>query len=189
MKRYILTALALSFAASTALAAANYNVLKGSWSGTITTNLKDTTGGGKPTMGDTGTPVDIMFEKSGDGLAGTSTIGDSKEKWTVNDKQYTFNDGEITVTAVAADFSTIPEWVQKEAEIAKTDTVFAYKYKGCTINATKKPCEIGKNLPDGIDKTGIWLFTVKGKTMHSSVYYKYSTGGKRVLEQSLTAKK
>ena len=174
---------------SVASAAQNYSVMAGNWAGSVTTNLKDTSGGGKPMAEETGTPVTITFSKVNNGLAGESLVGATKEKWAIQGDNYTWDDGEITVTSTAVTFDKLPEWVKKESGVTPTDTYFAFKYLTCTVNATKKPCEIGKHLPDGIDKSGIWVFAVKGNKLQSNVYYTYSNGGKRILEQSLSAKK
>jgi hypothetical protein len=176
-------------AVSTAQAATNYNVLTGNWNGTITANLKDTAGGGKPTEGTTGTPVVIKFNAAGSGLAGISDVGGSKETWQIEKEEYTWNDGTVSVITKSIGYKDIPAWVQKQANLKTTDTYFAFKYSKCTVNATKAACAVGKDVPDGIDKTGVWLFKVEKDKMQSAVYYNYPNGGKRILEQSLARSK
>jgi len=174
-----------SIAISKVHAATSYTSLEGNWKGTITANLKDEKGGGNPTQGTTGTSVEIMFNKAGTGVTGKSTIGKSTESWNIQSEKYSWNDKEITVVSKAVSFGDIPTWVRERAGLTKKDNFFAFKYEGCTVNETKKACEIGKHLPDGIDKSGIWLFKVQGNKLVSNVYYTYSSGGKRILEQSL----
>jgi len=186
--KYLL-ALLIILAVGIAGAAPDPNLLAGNWTGSITKNLKDEKGGGSPTQGTTGTPVTIHFSKAGTELVGTSTVGSDKENWKIHGDQYTWDDGKITVTAKLVSFNDIPEWVRKQANLTTTDNIFAYKFSSCTVNATKKPCEIKKDLPDGIDKSGLWLFKVQGEKMDSSVYYTYSSGGQRILEQSLKLSK
>lgn len=188
MRRTLLTLVAV-LAVGTAYAATNYNVMSGNWTGTITANLKDTTGGGKPTEGTTGTPVVINFNPTGTGLTGTSDVGGSKENWKIDGNEYTWNDNEVTVTTQSCPYNDIPEWVRKQANLKATDTYFAFKYEKCMVNKTKANCAVGKDVPDGIDKTGVWLFKVEKDKLHSAVYYTYTTGGKRILEQSLAKKK
>lgn len=190
MKTTTLCALALmTLGLGAAHAAQNYEVLAGKWNGTITTNLKDATGGGSPTVGETGTPVVIQFTKSGNMLEGSSLVGKNMENWKIAGEKYFWTDMDMSVTTTAISFKDLPEWVKKQANVTETDTFFAYKYASCTMNKTKKACEPGKDLPDGLDKNGIWLFKVKGDAMQNNVYYTYSNGGKRILEQSLTLSK
>jgi hypothetical protein len=187
--RTTLLAAFVVLAVGSAAAATNYNVMTGNWAGTITTNLKDTTGGGKPTEGTTGTPVVINFNPAGTGLTGTSDVGGSKESWKIEKDEYIWNDGEVTVTTKAITYNDIPEWARKQANLKATDTFFAFKYATCMVNKTKANCVPGKDVPDGIDKSGVWLFRVEKDKLTSAVYYTYNTGGKRILEQNLAKKK
>ncbi|MFH1262282.1 MAG: hypothetical protein V1495_02395 [Pseudomonadota bacterium] len=184
-----LLVLFVMLAVGSAAAATNYNVLSGNWTGTITTNSKDTTGGGKPTEGTTGTPVTITFSTAGVGLTGDSIVGDSKENWKIENGEYTWNDGEVTVKTTSVSYNDIPTWARTQAKLKAKDTYFAFKYASCTVNKTKAACVPGKDVPDGIDKSGIWLFKVEKDKLQSAVYYTYTNGGKRILEQSLAKKK
>jgi hypothetical protein len=184
-----LLVLAVAIGVGSAFAATNYNVLSGNWAGTVTTNLKDTTGGGKPNQEPTGTPVIIHLGTAATGLTGSSDVGGSKETWQIEKDEYIWNDGEITVTTKAITYNDVPEWVRKQASLKATDTHFAFKYASCTVNKTKAACVPGKDVPDGIDKSGVWLFEVEKDKLQSSVYYTYTNGGKRILEQSLAKKK
>ncbi|MFH1017115.1 MAG: hypothetical protein V1798_02910 [Pseudomonadota bacterium] len=186
--RTTLCAVALVLAGSAAQAATNYNVLNGDWNGTITTNLKDTAGGGMPTEGATGTPVVITLKPSGAGVSGTSDVAGSKESWQIQKEEYTWNDGTVTVSTKSIAYKDVPEWVRKQATLNPADTFFAFKYSKCTVNATKANCVVGKDVPAGIDKSGVWLFRVERNKLQSAVYYNYPNGGKRILEQNLTKK-
>lgn len=165
----------------------NYQPLVGKWQGSVTTNLKDAAGGGNPTQGEIGTSVSIAFEKKGEMLTGSSTVGTNPaEQWNINGDEYVWNDGETTVTTKRIPFSSIPNWVVSQAKVTKDDVAFAFKFSSCKVNKDNTPCKVGTHIPNGIQDTGIWLFTVKKNTLDQGVFYTYATGGKRILQQSLT---
>ena len=180
----ILPLVASVIALITAAPAAGYDNLTGKWRGTITANLKDLTGEGTPLRGATGTPVSITFSRTNEGLTGASLVGKSLETWEIHGDSYSWNDNEITVMATRIAYGDIPEWMRKEAELAASDAFHAFRYAGCTINRTKAPCEIGKQMPEGIENA-VWLFKVDGSKMYSDVYYRYPSGGKRVIKWAL----
>ena len=193
MKRISLIGLTVlaGLAVAAAQAAPSYDVLTGHWTGTVTTNTKEAKAGGNPTPGETGTSATIEFSKSADGLVGTNLVGTGPdvEKWQIRGSEFTMTDKDMTMTTKAIPYSEIPEWVRKQAGVTEKDTFFAFKLEKCVVQKTGKACETPKDLPDGIAKTGVWLFKVQGEKLSNNVYYTYSTGGKRILEMSLARKK
>lgn len=167
----------------------DYMPLIGSWQGMVVTNLKDASGGGNPTQGEIGTSVTIDLERKNKKLSGSSTIGSNPtEVWTIENDTYTWNDGEITVTAQRIAFDAIPSWAVKQAKIKSGDAVFAFKYQTCKVNKDGSACKIGKHIPSGIEQSGLWVFSLKQGKLYSDVFYTYATGGKRILQQRLTQK-
>jgi hypothetical protein len=165
----------------------NYDALAGTWTGSVTANLRDDKSG-PATMDNTGTPVEIYFGGTASKLDGHYISGNNpKESWSINNHVYTWSDDKITVTAKYVETSALPDWVKKEAKVNNWESVYAFKYQSCTRKSDGKACEFGKgkDVAEGIENGGIWLFGVKGNNMSSDVYYSYKSGGHRILKHSL----
>jgi hypothetical protein len=160
--------------------------LGGTWSGTVTFNQKETKAGGNPLPSETGTPLVMELRKSGEGLTGTIVTGkDQRETVALDEEIWSVDDGTITWRAERVAFEKIPTWVVGQLPIRSTDTFFAYRFKDCRVNKTGVSCVPGKEIPAGMEKSGLWVFKVDGSKMKLGVYYTYPSGVRRILEQEL----
>ncbi|MCB0308996.1 MAG: hypothetical protein KDD48_06455, partial [Bdellovibrionales bacterium] len=68
----------------------------------------------------------------------------------------------------------------------------AFKFEDCKLvkdgKVTGEKCKVKEHMPQGMDTTGHWVFKVEGKTMKTSVLYKYPSGNVRHLEEVLAKK-
>lgn len=159
--------------------------LKGNWIGMVVNNSKNPLGGGEPTLGETGTPLNFTFFREQNRLVGDVTIGQVHESWVFHSDIYHWSDNKIKVITKQIDEKQLPKWIKEKAEINKSARVWSYKFESCQVLSTKTPCGIKKDLPEGADQ-GIWIFKIEGNKLFSHVYYTYASGGRRMLEQILT---
>jgi hypothetical protein len=158
----------------------------GTWSGTVTFNQKETKAGGKPLPSDTGTPIVMELREAGGKLAGTIVTGkDQGETVTLDEEIWSVDDGTIAWRAERVPFEKIPPWVVTQLSLRSTDIFFAYRFKDCRVNKTGASCVPGKEIPEGMEQSGLWVFKVDGKKMKLGVYYTYPSSGRRILEQEL----
>lgn len=163
----------------------DFERLKGKWSGLVITNSKDPLGGGNPTLGETGTPISIELSQSTHGLSGSMLVGQVKEEWEFFEDFYVWTDFGITVTTKRIKLSQTPDWILKKLEGENKNNTFVYKFEKCRVNNTSESCSVPKDLPEGVNPNGFWVFKVDGHQLLVNVYYEYTTGGRRILEQVL----
>lgn len=163
-----------------------YSFLLGKWQGEVMTNSSDPTGGGTPTLGETGTEVHINLFKNDQGIEGTLDIGQVQEQWQFVNEQHIWSDKNIKVHTQEIAQQQLPNWIKARIINYKYSDLAVFKYLSCHKLDTKQSCEIKKDLSEGIIDNGIWVFMVQGENLFVNVYYTYPSGGQRILEQKLS---
>ncbi|MCI5072740.1 hypothetical protein MRY82_07375 [bacterium] len=165
----------------------SYSFLLGKWQGEVMTNSSDPTGGGTPTLGETGTEVEISLFKSDQGIEGNLNIGQVQEQWQFINEQHIWSDNNIKVYTQEIAQEQLPNWIKARIMNYKYSDLAVFKYLAChKLDNSKQDCEVKKDLPAGIIDNGVWVFLIQGENLFVNVYYSYPSGGQRILEQKLS---
>ncbi|HMQ11392.1 MAG TPA: hypothetical protein PKC21_01680 [Oligoflexia bacterium] len=165
----------------------DYSFLLGKWQGEVMTNSSDPTGGGKPTLGETGTEVYINLFKNDQGIEGTLDIGQVQEQWQFINEQHIWSDNNIKVYTQELAQQQLPNWIKARIMNYKYSDLAVFKYLSChKLEDVDQACEVKKDIPAGIIDNGVWVFMIQGENLFVNVYYSYPSGGQRILEQKLS---
>ncbi len=161
--------------------------LKGRWTGLMTSNDKSSLGGGHPTLGESGSLIQLTLMEKEFRLEGDLQIGKEREHWEFSKDLYTWKNEKITFITKRKPISSLDKDIKNRLNLKNEQNVWIYTFEDCFINGDPKvKCESPKDIPLGSQETGVWVFKLEGNRLLSNVYYTYpDTGKKRILEQIL----
>ena len=152
---------------------ADHDFLIGHWQGEVINNSSDPSGGGKPTLGETGTELKIHLFKSEHDIEGVLSIGQVEEKWRFTHDQHVWMDGSLEVHTKEVPSNQLPVWIKQRIDALKLKnaTMVAYDFLSCKRLKDEKPCEVKKDVSVGLKEQGYWVFMVQDALMYVNVYY------------------
>ncbi len=151
-------------------------------------NIRNKSAGGTPSEGEVGTPVSIHLRESPTDkgiIEGESRLGQVVETWQIKENTYVWKDDVIEVTSKSVAYGEIPAWIKDDLKLKASDRIYAFKFEKCSVIKTQESCTPNIHFPEGLDKTGHWIFKTQANQLNSNVVYKYADGNKRILTEAL----